>query len=245
MLPIFSFAQVNVNGVTKSNSEKIYFSHITFEDVNGNKFSTISNENAEYKINLKSGVYQIKASYVGYTTYTNQINLTSDTTFDIVFADDAKQLSEVVVKAVGQKVTEADLDAEQMHQESVSSGIINDFHGSGIVRESLFESNILLDTKNPGKYSPVGTINLSKEVIDTGNFDGRPIYLDLQPSDSDYGNRLELDLSGASIGGRLKTKVLVLGFAYSSLSPRGILVSEVISFEKNQCIGNLPNTKDQ
>ena len=133
----------------------------------------------------------------------------------------------------GQKVTEADLDAEQMHQESVSSGIINDFHGSGIVRESLFESNILLDTKNPGKYSPVGTINLSKEVIDTGNFDGRPIYLDLQPSDSDYGNRLELDLSGASIGGRLKTKVLVLGFAYSSLSPRGILVSEVISFEKS------------
>ncbi len=64
LLPIFSFAQVNVNGVTKSNSEKIYFSHITFEDVNGNKFSTISNENAEYKINLKSIFNLIITSYL-------------------------------------------------------------------------------------------------------------------------------------------------------------------------------------
>jgi predicted nucleotidyltransferase len=127
LLPIFSFAQINVNGVTKSNSEKIYFSHITFEDVNGNKFSTISNENAEYKINLKSGVYQIKASYVGYTTYTNQINLTSDTTFDIVFVDDTKQLSEVVVKAVGQKVTEASVVRTIRNSNVVSDGVSIEF----------------------------------------------------------------------------------------------------------------------
>jgi hypothetical protein len=127
LLPIFSFAQVSVNGVTKSNSEKIYFSHITFEDVNGNKFSTISNENAEYKINLKSGVYQIKASYVGYTTYTNKINLTSDTTFDIVFSDDAKQLSEVVVKAVGQKVTEAAVVRTIRNSNVVSDGVSIEF----------------------------------------------------------------------------------------------------------------------
>jgi hypothetical protein len=126
-LPIFSFAQVNVNGVTKSNSEKIYFSHITFEDANGNKFSTISNENAEYKINLKSGIYQIKASYVGYTTYTNQINLTTDTTFDIVFTDDTKQLSEVVVKAVGQKVTEAAVVRTIRNSNVVSDGVSIEF----------------------------------------------------------------------------------------------------------------------
>jgi hypothetical protein len=126
-LPIFSFAQVNVNGVTKSNSEKIYFSHITFEDVNGNKFSTISNENAEYKINLKSGVYQIKATYVGYATYTNQINLTSDTTFDIVFADDAKQLSEVVVRAAPQKVTEAAVVRTIRNSNVVSDGVSIEF----------------------------------------------------------------------------------------------------------------------
>ena len=127
LLPIFSFAQVNVNGVTKSNSEKIYFSHITFEDANGNKFSTISNENAEYKINLKSGVYQIKASYVGYTTYTNQINLISDTTFDIVFMDDAKQLSEVVVRAASQKVTEAAVVRTIRNSNVVSDGVSIEF----------------------------------------------------------------------------------------------------------------------
>jgi hypothetical protein len=127
LLPIFSFAQINVNGVTKSNSEKIYFSHITFEDVNGNKFSTISNENAEYKINLKSGVYQIKASYVGYTTYTNQINLTSDTIFDIVFLDDAKQLSEVVVRAAPQKVTEAAVVRTIRNSNVVSDGVSIEF----------------------------------------------------------------------------------------------------------------------
>jgi hypothetical protein len=126
-LPIFSFAQINVNGVTKSNSEKIYFSHITFEDVNGNKFSTISNENAEYKINLKSGIYQIKATYVGYTTYTNQINLTSDTTFDIVFVDDAKQLSEVVVRAAPQKVTEAAVVRTIRNSNVVSDGVSIEF----------------------------------------------------------------------------------------------------------------------
>jgi len=127
LLPIFSFAQINVNGITKSNSEKIYFSHITFEDVNGNKFSTISNENAEYKINLKSGIYQIKASYVGYATYTNQINLTSDTTFDIVFVDDTKQLSEVVVRAAPQKVTEVAIVRSIRNSNVVSDGVSIEF----------------------------------------------------------------------------------------------------------------------
>ena len=127
LLPIFSFAQINVNGITKSNSEKIYFSHITFEDVNGNKFSTISNENAEYKINLKSGIYQIKASYVGYATYTNQINLTSDTTFDIVFVDDTKQLSEVVVRAAPQKVTEVAIVRSIRNSNVVSDGLSVEF----------------------------------------------------------------------------------------------------------------------
>lgn len=133
----------------------------------------------------------------------------------------------------GQKITEADLDTEQLHNQSVTSGIINDFHGSGIVRESIFESNILLDTSAPGIYSISGSPNLSKEIIELGNFDGLPIKLDLQPSDAAAGNRLEIELVSAEIGGRVETKVLIVGFAFSSLSPRGELVSEVLSFPKN------------
>jgi len=133
----------------------------------------------------------------------------------------------------GQKITEADLDAEQLHNQSVTSGIINDFHGSGIVRESIFESNTLFDSAAPGTLCADGTLNESKETIELGNFDGLPIKLDLHPSDQDFGNRLEFELLNAKIGGRTQCKVLVVGFAFSSLSSRGQLVSEVLSFQKN------------
>lgn len=133
----------------------------------------------------------------------------------------------------GQKITEADLDAEQLHNQSVTSGIINDFHGSGVVRESIFESNTLFDSAAPGTLCAVGTSNPSKETIELGNFDGIPLKLDLQPSDQDFGNRLEFELLNARIGGRVQCKVLVIGFAFSSLSVRGQLVCEVLPFQKN------------
>lgn len=136
----------------------------------------------------------------------------------------------------GQKITESDLDAEQAHNQSVTGGIINDFHGSGIVRESIFESNILFDTSSPGTYAADDSPNLSKETIDLGNFDGLPIKLDVQPSDSDFGNRLEFELTGCDIGGRIETKILVIGFAFSSLSDRGQLVCETFSFQKNEIL---------
>ncbi len=136
----------------------------------------------------------------------------------------------------GQKVTEADLDAEQLYNQSVASGIINDFHGSGIVRESIFESNVLFDSLIPGEYSTDSDPNLSKEVIDLGNYDGVPIKVDLQPSDLDFGNRLEVELINADVAGRVETKVLIIGFAFSSLSARGQLVCEVLSFQKNQVL---------
>ena len=136
----------------------------------------------------------------------------------------------------GQKITEADLDAEQLHNQSVSGGLINDFHGSGIVRESIFESNILLNTSSPGVYAKEESPNLSKETILLGRYDGLPLNLDIQPSDRQYGNRLEVELAGASIGGKIQTKVLVLGFAFSSLSERGQLVCEILSFQKNETL---------
>jgi hypothetical protein len=128
LFPFVAFSQTSqLSGETKSKTEKIYFSHITFEDVSGNKFSTISNENAEYKINLKLGVYKIKASYVGYTTYTTQINLISDTTFDIIFLDDTRQLSEVVVRAANQKITDVAVVRTIRNSNVVSDGVSIEF----------------------------------------------------------------------------------------------------------------------
>jgi len=56
----------------------------------------------------------------------------------------------------GQRVTESDLDAEQVHHRSLASDATKDFHASGIVRDRLFESRILFDTQSPGMYSEGG-----------------------------------------------------------------------------------------
>jgi len=127
LIPTLAIGQINISGVTKSKTEKIYYSHITFEDVNGNKISTISDENAEYKVNLKSGVYKINASYIGYTPYTNQITLTSDTTFDIIFVEDEKELTEVVVTAIAQKVSDISVVKSIRNSSVVSDGVSIDF----------------------------------------------------------------------------------------------------------------------
>mgnify|MGYP001178938811 CR=1 FL=1 len=48
----------------------------------------------------------------------------------------------------GQKVTESDMDSEQIYNRTVISGITGDFHGSGIVWEDRFQEKILLDKKS-------------------------------------------------------------------------------------------------
>ena len=129
----------------------------------------------------------------------------------------------------GQRVTESDLDSEQIHNRSLVSDPTLDFHGNGAVRDRLFQSRVLLDTAGPGKYAD----NLSELTIDSGSYDGKAIYTDLQPGDAEFGNRLEVEASGLNIGGRVKAKVLIIGTTYVSTSSSGELVSEIIEFEKN------------
>ena len=50
-----------------------------------------------------------------------------DTEFDIIFPDDAKQLSEVVVRSVSQKVTEAAVVRTIRNSNVVSDGLSIDF----------------------------------------------------------------------------------------------------------------------
>ena len=133
----------------------------------------------------------------------------------------------------GQRVTEADLDSEQLHHRGLVSNLTNDFHGSGVLRDRLFESRILLDTSNPGLYLEDDEESLSILPMEAGEYDGRAIYLDRQPVDSVYGNRLELEATGLEVGGRIAAKAMIVGLAYSSISEAGELVSEVIEFKEN------------
>jgi hypothetical protein len=127
LLPNILFSQVTIKGVTKSKSETLYFSHISFKNQNGNVFTTISDTDGKYSIVLKEGKYQIKSSFVGYTEYTNEVVFDKDTEFDILFPDDAKQLSEVVVRSVSQKVTEAAVVRTIRNSNVVSDGLSIDF----------------------------------------------------------------------------------------------------------------------
>ncbi len=127
LIPFVTYSQVTIKGVTKSKSENIYFSHISFKHSDGSVYSTISNENAEYKINLKEGLYNIKATYIGYKEYTNQINITSDIIFDILFEQSETQLSEVVVRSLPQKVTEVSVVRTIRNSNVVSDGLSIEF----------------------------------------------------------------------------------------------------------------------
>jgi hypothetical protein len=133
----------------------------------------------------------------------------------------------------GQRVTEADLDAEQLHHRGQTSYSNVDFHGSGIVRDSIFESKILLDTSVPSQYTTDGSPNETEFFLQSGSFDGMPIKLDRQPTDREFGNRLEVACSDLSVAGRIKAKVLILGTTYDSTSAQGELVTEVLEFSSN------------
>jgi hypothetical protein len=127
LLPNLLFSQVTIKGVTKSKSETLYFSHISFKNQNGNVFTTISDTDGKYSIILKEGKYQIKSSFVGYTEYINEAVFDRDTEFDIIFPDDAKQLSEVVVRSISQKITEAAVVRTIRNSNVVSDGVSIEF----------------------------------------------------------------------------------------------------------------------
>jgi hypothetical protein len=133
----------------------------------------------------------------------------------------------------GQRVTESDLDAEQLHNQSVFSGIINDFHGSGVVKNNIFDSNMLFDSSKPGFYAATGAAT-SKEIIEAGNYDGKPLVLDVQPSDIDYGNRLLIEPENIDMMGRIQTKVLIIGYTFNSMQDGNQIVYELITFGQNK-----------
>ena len=118
----------------------------------------------------------------------------------------------------GMRVTESDLDAEQIHDQNERSYLVSDFHGSGAVNNLPFAGRILLDTSNPGKYVESGQENSSKSLIEAGEYDGTAVLLDKQPSDTVRGNRLEVEISDVDILGRVKTKVLILGKAFDGVN---------------------------
>ena len=127
LIPTLAIGQINIGGITKSKTESIYFSHISFKHTDGTTYTTISNENAEYKLNVKSGTYIITATYIGYQNFTKELNITSDITFDIILEESSTELTEVTVQAISQKVNDITIVKSIRNSNVVSDGLSIEF----------------------------------------------------------------------------------------------------------------------
>jgi len=113
-----------------------------------------------------------------------------------------------------QQVGEEDLTTEQEHNDQISSSLINNHIGTGVLSESLTQ-RILLDT--------------DVAQLTAGTLDGKPIAPTLQPTDEDSGVQLELELTGSLAAGRKQVKAAVIGLDFN-----GDLQYDTFYFSKNE-----------
>ena len=104
-----------------------------------------------------------------------------------------------------QMVDQADMSLEQTHSDQNDAAIVNNHFGSGVLPDSASQ-NILFDSDN--------LTAAQQDMVIAGIFDGMGIDPHAQPSDSNLGNQLEVELTGSSICGRLSTKVVIIGLDF-------------------------------
>ena len=97
-----------------------------------------------------------------------------------------------------QQVDDNDLKLEQDHNEQVTSAIVNNHFGSGVLLSNTTE-NILFNSDDVSGY-----------------LDGVGLYPTSQPSDTNLGNFLSLSLSGSNVFGNRKIKVCLIGLDFNS-----------------------------
>ncbi len=98
LIATLSFAQFNISGTVKNSDGKILESASVFLE-NSEKGSS-SDKNGTYIISdLKSGKYIIYASYVGYQHYSSEIEITKNTTFDIILLSENITTDDIIISA--------------------------------------------------------------------------------------------------------------------------------------------------
>jgi len=102
----------------------------------------------------------------------------------------------------GQQVVEADMDDEQNHNAQADAAFANNFFGSGLLLENP-NINVLFDSDN--------LTSAQQQYIVTNDFDGRGISPIAQPTDSIFGNQLEINLTNANVSLRMGVKLCIIG----------------------------------
>lgn len=127
LLPNLLFSQVTVKGSTKSTKEPLPFVNIIFKNSNDKTLGVVSDINSNYEISLPSGTYEIRASFLGYKSFVKTLDVKSDIQLDITLEEETTQLNEVVVKAIGQKVTDVAVVKTIRNSNVVSDGLSVEF----------------------------------------------------------------------------------------------------------------------
>lgn len=110
-----------------------------------------------------------------------------------------------------EQVDDSDLTAEQQYNDAIQSGLINNHIGSGVLAESLIQK-VLFDSS-----------------LASGVLDGANIQTQSQPTDSNFGNQLELELTDSSVAGKRTVKACVIGLDFE-----GTLQYECFEFKSNE-----------
>ena len=127
LVPNILFSQVTIKGSTKSTKEPLPFVNILFKNSDGKISGVVSDINSNYEITLPSGTYEIRASFMGYNSFVKQLDVKDNIQLDILLEEETTQLTEIVVKAVGQKITEAAVVRTIRNSNVVSDGVSIEF----------------------------------------------------------------------------------------------------------------------
>lgn len=110
-----------------------------------------------------------------------------------------------------EQVDDANLTLEQDFNNTIQAATINNHFGSGVIVEALVQ-NILFDSE-----------------LETGLLDGLNIQPQNQPTDNNFGNQLEIELTNSNAFGKRHVKVCVIGLDFESS-----LIYETFIFKTNE-----------
>lgn len=105
-----------------------------------------------------------------------------------------------------QQVAKEDMDVQQAFDNQQNEAIVQNFFGSGVLLENPVP-RVLFDSDIPDATQAA--------LIAAKNFDGTGITPALQPSDTNQGNQLAIELTGSNVFGRFAVYVVVIGVDFN------------------------------
>ena len=103
-----------------------------------------------------------------------------------------------------QQVDDIDLDAEQNYNDTIQSGIINNHIGSGVLSDVLTQ-NVLFDSSLVSGFLDGIAVTASDTDFHVS-----------QPTDDNFGNQLEIELTGSKVAGKKTIKIAIIGLDFES-----------------------------